>query len=33
MNLTPFLRFDGNCAEAMAFYHACLGGELPGSWP
>jgi PhnB protein len=28
MNLTPFLLFDGNCAEAMAFYQACLGGEL-----
>ena len=28
MNLTPFLLFDGNCAGAMAFYHACLGGEL-----
>lgn len=28
MNLTPFLLFEGNCAEAMAFYHACLGGEL-----
>jgi PhnB protein len=28
MNLTPFLLFDGNCAEAVAFYHACLGGEL-----
>ncbi len=27
-NLTPFLLFDGNCAEAMAFYHSCLGGEL-----
>jgi len=25
---TPFLLFDGNCAEAMAFYHECLGGEL-----
>jgi PhnB protein len=25
---TPFLLFDGNCAEAMAFYHRCLGGEL-----
>ncbi|HVZ79207.1 MAG TPA: VOC family protein [bacterium] len=24
----PFLLFDGNCAEAMAFYHSCLGGEL-----
>ncbi len=27
-NLTPFLLFDGNCAEAMAFYQSCLGGEL-----
>ena len=24
----PFLLFDGNCAEAMAFYHQYLGGEL-----
>ena len=24
----PFLLFDGNCAEAMTFYHQCLGGEL-----
>jgi PhnB protein len=24
----PFLLFDGNCAEAMTFYHRCLGGEL-----
>ncbi|MBI1730410.1 VOC family protein [Candidatus Acetothermia bacterium] len=28
INLTPFLLFDGNCAEAMMFYHECLGGEL-----
>ena len=28
MKLTPFLLFDGNCAEAMTFYQACLGGEL-----
>jgi PhnB protein len=28
MKCTPFLLFDGNCAEAMAFYHDCLGGEL-----
>jgi len=28
MNLTPFLLFDGNCAEAMTFYQGCLGGEL-----
>lgn len=26
--LTPFLLFDGTCAEAMTFYQACLGGEL-----
>jgi PhnB protein len=25
---TPFLLFDGNCAEAMTFYHDCIGGEL-----
>lgn len=23
----PYLMFDGNCAEAMDFYEACLGGE------
>ena len=28
LNLTPFLLFDGNCAEAMTFYQACFGGEL-----
>ncbi len=28
INLTPYLLFDGNCAEAMAFYKSCLGGEL-----
>ena len=28
MELSPFLLFDGNCAEAMAFYQSCLGGEL-----
>jgi PhnB protein len=28
LGCTPFLLFDGNCAEAMAFYHKCLGGEL-----
>jgi PhnB protein len=28
VHLTPFLLFDGNCAEAMKFYQACLGGEL-----
>jgi PhnB protein len=28
LRCTPFLLFDGNCAEAMNFYHQCLGGEL-----
>ena len=28
LNVTPFLIFEGNCAEAMAFYQSCLGGEL-----
>ncbi len=28
LRCTPFLLFDGNCAEAMTFYHHCIGGEL-----
>ncbi len=28
LRCTPFLLLDGNCAEAMSFYHKCLGGEL-----
>ena len=28
LHLTPFVLFEGNCAEAMQFYHACLGGDL-----
>jgi PhnB protein len=28
LKTTPFLLFDGDCAEAMTFYHNCLGGEL-----
>lgn len=28
IRLTPFLIFDGNCAEAMSFYQSCLGGDL-----
>lgn len=28
LSCTPFLLFDGHCAEAMGFYHECLGGEL-----
>jgi PhnB protein len=26
--LTPFLLFEGNCAEAMQFYQSCFGGDL-----
>ena len=28
LHSTPFLLFDGNCAEAMTFYKSCFGGEL-----
>ena len=28
VNFTPYILFDGDCAEAMAFYHSCFGGEL-----
>jgi PhnB protein len=28
IDVTPFLLFDGNCADAMTFYKSCLGGEL-----
>ena len=28
LDITPFLLFDGNCAEAMTFYQECFGGEL-----
>lgn len=28
MKTQPFLLFDGDCSEAMAFYRECLGGEL-----
>ena len=28
LRCTPFLLFDGNCAEAMTFYQKCLGGDL-----
>ncbi|MBL7858529.1 MAG: VOC family protein [Cyclobacteriaceae bacterium] len=27
-SLTAYLSFNGNCREAMTFYHACLGGVL-----
>lgn len=26
--VSPYLLFDGNCAEAMPFYQSCFGGEL-----
>lgn len=25
---SPYLNFDGDCAEAFAFYHSVLGGEI-----
>lgn len=28
MTINPYLTFDGNCAEAMAFYQGILGGDL-----
>jgi PhnB protein len=28
LHLSPFLLFEGNCAEAMKFYQVCLGGDL-----
>jgi len=28
LRCSPFLLFDGDCAEAMTFYQHCLGGEL-----
>ena len=26
--LNPYITFNGNCREAMEFYHRCLGGDL-----
>ena len=26
--INSYLTFNGNCSEAMQFYHKCLGGEL-----
>lgn len=28
LGLTPFLLFDGECAEAMRFYQSCFGGDF-----
>jgi PhnB protein len=27
-NLSTYLTFNGNCRDAMTFYHQCLGGEI-----
>ena len=26
--LSPYLVFDGDCKQAMEFYHSCMGGNL-----
>ncbi|HYG50463.1 MAG TPA: VOC family protein [Flavobacteriales bacterium] len=28
MQLVSYLTFNGNCRQAMQFYHKCLGGKL-----
>jgi PhnB protein len=28
MQISPYLNFTGNCAEAFAFYEQCLGGKI-----
>ncbi|HYT74282.1 MAG TPA: hypothetical protein VEL79_06010 [Vicinamibacterales bacterium] len=28
MELSPYLTFNGQCAEAFSFYERCLGGKL-----
>ncbi len=28
ITISPYLTFNGNCREAMTFYHECFGGEL-----
>jgi PhnB protein len=28
IQLEPYLTFDGNCRDAMAYYQQCFGGEL-----
>jgi PhnB protein len=28
MQIHSYLTFNGNCREAMTFYHECLGGKL-----
>ena len=31
MHIAPFLAFDGQCADAMAFYAQCLGDRVTDS--
>ena len=28
MPVTPYLHFNGQCAEAFTFYEKCLGGKI-----
>lgn len=28
IEISPYLTFNGNCRDAMTFYHECFGGEL-----
>ena len=30
MQISPYLLFNGNCAEAFKFYEKCLGGKIEG---
>jgi PhnB protein len=30
MRLSPYLAFNGQCAEAFRFYEKCLGGKIEG---
>lgn len=30
MEISPYLNFNGNCAEAFKFYEQCLGGRIVG---
>jgi PhnB protein len=32
MKLVPYVFFNGNCAEAFAFYAECLGGSVTGTF-
>jgi PhnB protein len=30
MQISPYLLFNGNCADAFKFYEKCLGGKIEG---